>query len=393
MTEASSLFGGRTRDQFLEQYWQKRPLLVRGALSEPHGMIRREELFTLAGRSECRARVIAAPRAKASWKLEHGPFTHAKLEGLAADGWTLLVQEVDRHDEKCGGLLERFRFVPNWRLDDLMVSYATDGGGVGPHIDRYDVFLIQTHGGRRWRIASTPLTEVRLTPGVELPLLDNFEPDQEWLLEPGDMLYLPPLIAHEGVAVGECITCSVGFRTPDPRELCASFIPRLSPDELDRMRYTDPGLRVPERLGEIPEQAREQLRRKARGLFAEDGAFDRWIGCFVTRPLREFEPVGTTGLKTIVELAHHLGQGMTLRRSAPSHFAWFRDRDENVWLFVGGEDYPLGANGAEVAELLCGRRSLDDDALLPHLEQGPVGGILIDLMLRGYLLPARRRPR
>jgi len=392
MSQASCLFGGRTRDQFLEQYWQKRPLLVRGALADVPDTIRREELFTLAGRSQCRARVITAPRTETPFRLQHGPFTHAALDGFGADGWTLLVQEADRHNESCAALLERFRFAPNWRLDDLMVSYATDGGGVGPHIDRYDVFLIQAHGRRRWRIASTPLTEVRLTPGIALPLLENFRPDQEWLLEPGDMLYLPPLIAHEGVAVGECITCSVGFRTPDPRELCASFITRLSPDELDRIRYTDPDLQTPEHLGEIPEEAREQLRRKAQGLFAEGGAFDRWIGCFVTHPLREVGPVGTAGVKTIVELAHHLERGMTLRRSAPSHFAWFRDRDENVRLFVGGEDYPLGSNGAEVAELLCGRRSLDAAALQPHLEQGPVGGILIDLMLRGFLHPMRRRP-
>ena len=206
MTEPGSVLGGLTPQAFLKRYWQQQPLLVRGAVPNITAPLSTDALFALACESSVISRLITTPSDDASWSIRRGPFNPRGFEALPARGWTLLIQEADRHVEACAALLERFRFVPNWRVDDVMVSYATDGGGVGPHIDRYDVFLIQAQGRRRWRIASEPLEDERLVPGVELPVLAEFEHDREWVLEPGDALYLPPGIAHEGVAMGECAT-------------------------------------------------------------------------------------------------------------------------------------------------------------------------------------------
>ena len=384
MTEQWSELGGLAPGAFLERYWQKQPLLVRGAVPDVNVSLSTDALFALACESSVLSRLVTVPRDDASWSLERGPFDARDLEALPAHGWTLLIQEADRHVEACAALLERFRFVPNWRVDDVMFSYATDGGGVGPHIDRYDVFLIQAQGRRRWRIASEPLEDANLMPGVELPVLAEFKHDREWMLEPGDVLYLPPGIAHEGVAEGECVTCSIGFRVPDPRELCAGFLRQLAPQVFDEIRYSDPDLGPPEHLGEIPAPARRQLREAARQLFAGED-FDRWVGRYLTQPLRGVGPKIGARCATVAWLREKLERGEILRRSAPSHFAWYRDGDGTVQLFVGGECYPLGKAHKKEAELLCGREVLDEAALRPLLRRQEFAEILADLVLRGFL--------
>jgi 50S ribosomal protein L16 3-hydroxylase len=220
----TALLGNLTPAQFMRRYWQKKPLLIRRAIPDIAAPLLRDELFELAGQDEVEARLITHFRNK--WHMEHGPFAADELPSLKQRAWTLLVQGVDLHDDRARALLERFRFVPDARLDDLMISYATDGGGVGPHFDSYDVFLLQVHGKRRWRISAQ--SDLTLRPGVPLKVLQNFEPEEEWLLEPGDMLYLPPHIAHDGVAEGECMTCSIGFRAPSSNELTAQFLYHLA---------------------------------------------------------------------------------------------------------------------------------------------------------------------
>jgi len=384
MAKSRFELGGLAPQAFLEKHWQKQPLLVRGAVPGIGAPLATDALFALACEPRVISRLIAAPRGDASWNLRRGPFEARDLEALPPDGWTLLIQEADRHVAACASLLERFRFVPNWRVDDVMLSYATDGGGVGPHLDRYDVFLIQAQGRRRWRIGGEPLEDARLEPGVELPVLAEFEYDQEWVLEPGDALYLPPGIAHEGVAVGECVTCSVGFRVPDPREFCSGFFRQLAPSVFEAIRYSDPELCIPEHLGEIPAAARGQLRESAQRLFEGEG-FDQWVGRFLTRPLRGAEsPVGARG-QTVARMRDRLEGGEVLWRSAPSHYAWYRKDDGAVYLFVGGEGYSLGMEREKDAELLCGLEILDEVALRPLLRMQGLAEILADLVLRGFL--------
>jgi 50S ribosomal protein L16 3-hydroxylase len=218
------LLGNLTPTQFMRRYWQKKPLLIRQAIPGVVPPLARDELFELAGEDEVEARLITHFRDR--WQLEHGPFAADELPSVRQRAWTLLVQGVDLHDDRARALLDRFRFVPDARLDDLMISWASDGGGVGAHFDSYDVFLLQVHGKRRWRIGAQRDLSLRL--GLPLKVLQNFEPEEEWLLEPGDMLYLPPHIAHDGVAEGECMTCSIGFRVPSAQELTGQFLYHLA---------------------------------------------------------------------------------------------------------------------------------------------------------------------
>ncbi|MFX1803297.1 cupin domain-containing protein [Paraburkholderia sp. A1BS-2L] len=214
------LLGGLSPAQFMKKYWQKKPLLIRQAIPGIAAPLSRDELFALADQDDVESRLITHFRKR--WALEHGPFAADELPTPKTRQWTLLVQGADLHDDRARALLERFRFAPDARLDDLMISYASDGGGVGPHFDSYDVFLLQVHGKRRWRIGAQ--RDLSLQEGLPLKILANFEPEEEWVLEPGDMLYLPPHIAHDGVAEGECMTCSIGFRSPSTTELTSQFL-------------------------------------------------------------------------------------------------------------------------------------------------------------------------
>ena len=204
----------------MRRYWQKKPLLIRGAMPGVTPPLAREELFALAGEDDVESRLIT--RFRRRWALEHGPFAADELPSVTERQWTLLVQGADLHDDRARALLDNFRFAPDARLDDLMISYASDGGGVGPHFDSYDVFLLQVHGRRRWRFGAQ--RDLTLQEGLPLKVLANFEPEEEWVLEPGDMLYLPPHIAHDGIAQGECMTCSIGFRSPSSAELTGQFL-------------------------------------------------------------------------------------------------------------------------------------------------------------------------
>ena len=236
-----SLLGSLTPALFLRDYWHKKPLLIRRAIPDFKPLLSAEALFELAGRDDVESRLISRSGKKAQWQLQHGPF--AALPGPMADAvaWTLLVQGINLHDDAADALLRQFRFIPDTRLDDLMISYAADGGGVGPHVDSYDVFLLQAQGQRRWRISAQ--RDLTLIEGSPLKVLRNFVPDQEFVLEPGDMLYLPPHYAHDGVAIGECMTYSIGFRAPAFQELGEAFLQFMS-DTIDLPgRYADPELR------------------------------------------------------------------------------------------------------------------------------------------------------
>lgn len=235
--------------RFMREYWQRRPVLIRAAFPDFAPPVGRRRMFELAASADVESRLIV--RHGARWSLRHGPIPRRSLPPLAQARWTLLVQGLDQADAGAHELLARFRFVPEARLDDLMASFATDGGGVPAHVDNYDVFLLQTHGRRRWRISRQ--RDQRLQPGLPLRLLADFRPTREWVLEPGDMLYLPPGVAHEGVAVGECIGYSIGFRTPTWQELHDPWLARFAERSRLDGRYADPGQRVTAHPGEIPD--------------------------------------------------------------------------------------------------------------------------------------------
>lgn len=279
--------GTLSLERFMRRHWQRRPLLVRQALPSVGSTLSRPDLFALAGRDEVESRLVR--RDDRHWTLAHGPFRPRDLPGRREPGWTLLVQGVDLHVPAVHALMQRFRFVPDARLDDCMVSYASDGGGVGPHVDSYDVFLLQLHGRRRWRVGR--VDSPRLMPGVPLKLLRHFEPEDTWDLEPGDMLYVPPGWGHDGVALGECMTCSVGYRAPARQELGAELLQRwlehLEPPTEPQL-YRDPPGAATDRPGAIPPSLQRFAQRAVASLLADRAALQASVriglGEWLTEP-------------------------------------------------------------------------------------------------------------
>ena len=279
-----ALLGGLSASQFMRRHWQKKPLLVRQAIPGFKELIARSRLLAMVGEEGVESRLIEHLDG-GGWKLRHGPLGRRSLPSLAKPGWTVLVQGVDTHDDGVHALLQQFRFVPEARLDDLMISFATDGGGVGPHFDSYDVFLLQAQGRRRWRIGRQK--DLSLQPDMPLRILANFEPEEEFVLEPGDMLYLPPKWAHDGIAEGECMTYSIGFRSPARDGLAREMLLRLSdePDDPEAPQlYRDPKQEAVANPGEIPPALQQFAREAVQRALAEPLALERALGECMTEP-------------------------------------------------------------------------------------------------------------
>jgi 50S ribosomal protein L16 3-hydroxylase len=283
INEPLPLLGGLSPQQFMRRHWQKKPLLVRGAMPGMTPVLPRAELFALAARDEVESRLVV--QEGKGWRFRRGPFARRMLPPLAQPRWTLLVQGVDLHHPKAHELLAQFRFVPQARLDDLMVSYASDGGGVGPHFDSYDVFLLQAQGRRRWRMGRQ--RDLTLRDDVPLKILANFEPESEYLLEPGDLLYLPPRYAHDGVAEGECQTYSIGFRSPARGELARELLQRLADDTSDRIGdavYRDPAQQATTSPGAIPAPLQGFAHDAIKAALKDTRELDRVLGEYLTEP-------------------------------------------------------------------------------------------------------------
>ena len=279
-----ALLGGLTPSQFMKRHWQRKPLLVRGAVPGMRSMVARERLFELAGQDEVESRLVVQ-EGGGKWKMRRGPFKRSAIPPNKRPGWTLLVQGMDLHDEGVHGLMQQFRFVPEARLDDLMISHATDGGGVGPHFDSYDVFLLQAHGRRRWRIGRQE--DFTLQENVPLKILANFTPEEEYVLEPGDMLYLPPRYAHDGIAEGECMTWSVGFRAPRQDELAQELLARLADqasDELPDTMYQDAGQAATPQPARMPVALQQFAQAAVRALAQQPQRIDQALGEYLTEP-------------------------------------------------------------------------------------------------------------
>ena len=275
------LLAGLTPEQFMRRHWQKEPLVVRGAVPSIRPLSR-AQLFALAADDDVESRLIVR-RGRNGWTLKHGPFARSALPPLKRPNWTLLVQGVDLHDDAAYALVQSFRFVPDARLDDLMISWASDGGGVGPHFDSYDVFLLQAHGRRRWRIGRT--RDASLDPNAPLKILRRFVPEQELVLDAGDMLYLPPQWAHDGVAVGpNCMTYSIGMRAPQRGELAAELVARLADSLDDTTLYRDPRQPAARRPAAIPAELQTFATAAVRSLIAETGATERVLGELLSEP-------------------------------------------------------------------------------------------------------------
>jgi 50S ribosomal protein L16 3-hydroxylase len=344
ITQPLTLLGGISPARFMRQYWQKKPLLIRQAVPGMQPLLARATLFAMAGQDDVESRLITRGSKGGAWRLRHGPFVRAAIPKLSHPGWTLLVQGLDLHLDAAHALLEQFAFVPRARLDDLMVSFATDGGGVGPHFDSYDVFLLQAQGQRRWRIGRQK--DLTLQPDVPLKILRDFQPEQEWVLEPGDMLYLPPRYAHDGVAQGECMTYSIGFRAPAQGEWAQDLLQRLADVAGDAtgLRYADRDQAATAHPGAIPAAQQAFARRALEKVFSDPFAFERSVGESLTEPKANvfFTPTAAS-----------LGGSIALDRRTRMLY------DERH-LFINGEAYRAGGKDFSLLKDLANLRNLSE---------------------------------
>ena len=337
---------------FLRETWQRQPLLIRNPWDSWLNPLEPDNLAGLACEPGIESRLIT--QSSEQWELEHGPLPADRFGQLGKMPWTLLVQAVDHHVPSVAELLEPFRFIPSWRIDDIMVSYAVDGGGVGAHFDNYDVFLIQGLGQRRWQVGARCDQSTPLLPHDDLRLLADFEPTAEWILEPGDILYVPPGFAHNGIAVGDgCMTYSIGFRAPSRSELIADWTEHVVAELDDDDRYCDPGLVLQDNPGEISRYALARLQQMVAERVLDRAAFDLWFGEFTTTPKEQeidWRPEQPIGLD---EVRLSVAQGAPLLRNPASRFSFIRREVEGLTLFVNGQSRACSGPTATFAEQLC----------------------------------------
>lgn len=341
---------GMPPEAFLRDYWQKRPLLVRNAFPGYVSPIAPEDLAGLACEDGVLARLIEHDPAGDRWSVRHGPFAEADFPGLPDHDWTLLVQDVDKWDADIRALLPHFDFLPRWRIDDIMVSFAATGGSVGAHVDQYDVFLLQAQGRRRWQIDASANPPLDFRNDVDIKLLRDFHPTHDWVLQPGDMLYLPPGVPHHGVAETPCLTFSVGMRAPAAAELLGDYADTLAADAPDELRYADPDLALPGDAGEIDEAAMQRVEAALHQLrMGDPDRFGDWFGSFITTYRSAVLPAADDHSLPRTAMEQALAGGAQLWRHPWSRMAWRRAHhadDAAARLYAGGTPYPLGVDDA-----------------------------------------------
>ena len=354
---------GLSQEQFLQQYWQKKPLLIRQAFPEFESPISADELAGLACEPEIESRLIEQyGQDGCSWQVTTGPLSENDFSHLPETHWTLLVQDVDKHLPELQYLLDPFRFIPDWRRDDLMISYAPESGSVGPHTDAYDVFLLQAMGTRRWQIGEQPIYEAKLIKGLELQIMSEFTPDQCWDLQPGDMLYLPPHFAHHGVALNDCMTFSFGFRAPACVDMLDALVNTLLEQELGKQRYQDPDLLVNQHGAEIDNHAVARLKQMLHQVIDQaEPVLARTLGKYVSETKPSLESIATeasSDLLSIDELNNYFEQGHVLQRNPYFRFAWAATNTGGQ-LFMAGESYSIGLEGVGNLPILTEKNTLN----------------------------------
>jgi 50S ribosomal protein L16 3-hydroxylase len=365
-----ALLGGLSPSQFMKRHWQKKPLLVRNAIPDFVPSVGRAELVALAGEEGVESRLIVdSPK---GWKMKHGPFAKRGLPPFSQKKWTFLVQGVDLHHDGVHGLMQQFRFVPDARLDDVMISYATDGGGVGPHFDSYDVFLLQAQGQRRWRIGRQK--DLSLQPNVPLKILQSFEAEQEFVLNPGDLLYLPPKYAHDGVAMGECMTWSIGFRAPQEGELARELLLGLADEAFEGVGdaiYRDPKQAAMASPAAIPQSLAGFARQVVDKALQNPNLLDSLLGEYLTEPKANVWFEGT-------EVVPNLSAGLRLDRRSKMLY-------DTKHLFINGEGFKVAGRDAVILRQLADERLITGQKI--KILSTDAKETLLDWLAAGWLKP------
>ncbi len=372
-----TLLGGLSTEEFLRDYWQKKPLLIRQAVPGFKGLLNPQQLVELSCLEDAQARLVKQTRG--NWQLAHGPFDPDEMAKLRGK-WTVLVQGVNHVLPQATELLKRFNFIPHARLDDLMVSYAPKGGGVGPHFDAYDVFLLQGCGHRRWQISTQQ--DRSLIPGAPLRILQRFEVEQEWVLEAGDMLYLPPHCGHNGIAEDDCMTYSIGFRTPAYQELAEQFLVYLQDRICVDGMYADPDLKTQIHPSEIGTPMLQQVAQAIRKVQWDDEDVANFLGCYLSEPKPHIffdTPAKPLSATRFAQALQTRGITLDLKTQMLCH---------GSTVFINGDSHPVGKGGYRALRELADTRELPAGKKLTQetLE------LLYEFYLDGYLdLTAKRR--
>ena len=384
--QVDALLGGLGAEAFLAHHWQHRPLIVRQAVPNFENPIDAEELAGLACEPGVRSRLVLGHPERRDWSVEYGPFDRERFAALPGSAWTLLVSQIEHYWPEASVWLERFDFIPHWRRDDLMISYAVREGSVGPHIDAYDVFLFQAQGRRRWQIQEPPPESPICLPALPLAILRSFNATSEWMLEPGDMLYLPPGIPHLGTALDDdCMTWSIGFRAPAWRELVGACLEdRLHAAGPDR--FADAGRSPSTHPYELSDGDRAALRN---GLLArlelQPAALDRFLGAFLTRPDPQDEDVEDQEASTAPAPKPRLDPQVVYRIDPEQRRFWMRDPDGITVFFAGQARASRGVLARE-AEHFCASETIRPADWLERLPE--LGRLLETLLAEARLEPS-----
>lgn len=367
--------------EFLQEYWQKKPLLIKGGFKHFADPLSADELAGLALEDDIESRIVSCIDHK--WELQTGPFDD--FTAFGEQNWTLLVQAVDHWHPEAAKLLDPFRFIPNWRIDDLMVSFSTPGGGVGPHLDQYDVFIIQGEGKRHWRVGMPDASLQQLCPHPRLLQVSPFEDCIDVITEPGDILYIPPGCPHDGISVENSLNYSVGFRAPAQKDLLTGLADYLIDHDISGQRFTDTGRSSAISVGAISELDLTKIQQLMQQLVSDKAALSHWFGSLITRAKHELdlnEPDPHYGSD---EIAEYLEEGSVLSRTGGVRCCYYQqDSGSDILLFINGDEITLPANELVTAQLLCDYTELSSDKNLHFAQSAQRTMLLTTLINQGY---------
>ena len=373
------VLGHLTVEEFLRDYWQKKPLLIRSAWPDFEPLLASDELAGLSLEEEIESRLVIENGPDGPWSIRKGPFSDQDYQQLPDDKWTLLVQAVDHWIPEASDLLQNFRFIPSWRIDDLMISYAVDGGSVGPHYDQYDVFLLQAEGQREWRIGQMCNEDSPILDGPKIRILDTFEETDRWILNPGDMLYLPPQLAHWGIARGECQTYSVGFRAPSVSELAQATLDQILQTSTEDQRYGDPDFPGQDNMGEITPAATQRLRHLLLHALDQPDLLGDVLGNLMTEPKYPEHQPEPLNADAWPEWLEEIQQNGAARRSEQARFA-FRQREHDVLFYSGGQSWPVSTSLLPLAIWLTNHNEYDAESLIKWIKNNTKSENLIQVL-------------